>query len=142
MRTETTDWNNAGYASAKTFVDVQSGNAVAIGANLPQNVRAMELEVQQGEYTAQPDTVAGGTDISQSASYSQNCTVTLSAAAVPYAAVKCASANTGVVTVPALVRCNASGVASIRYTKVAAGGPVNVTLTCGTASDTVAVTFT
>lgn len=137
MRTQTTDWNNGAYASATVYVDRQSGNSLSIGANRPHDVRAMELEVAQGNYTANPASIAGGNDINQAASYTQTCTT-----GVPYAAVKASSANTGVVTVPALTLANASGVASIRYTKVAAGGPVNVTLTCGTRTDTVAVTFT
>ena len=141
MRTETTAWNASAYASAKDFCCGRTGNKVSIGANQPQNVRAMELEVEQQNYTDAPDTIAGGADISQAASYTQNATVTLSAAAVPYAAVKCVSANEAVVTVPAVVKANASGVAAIPYTKVSAGGPVNVTLTCGDATDTVAVTF-
>lgn len=141
MRSQTTDWNNASYASAKDYVCGQTGLKVAIPANRPENSRSMDLEVANGNYTYEPDTIAGGADISQAATYTQNATVTLSAAAVPYAAVRCSSANPAVVTVPAVVKANASGVAAITYTKVATGGPIVVTLSCGDATDTVNVTF-
>lgn len=66
MRDLTTNWNDAAYANATTFVD-KGGAYVTIPANTPVNVRSMQDSVQGGDYAVLATDAVPATIVSDAA---------------------------------------------------------------------------
>lgn len=122
MRSITTDYNNASYASATKFTDVYSGNGVTIPAKTPVDVRSMMDSVGAGDYvlSATSMEVSDTTvDLTLEGTVTQGVTAKISTTATVGIPIRAVSSDVTQVTVtPALARTNASGVAYFTITNV------------------------
>ena len=148
MRTITTDYNNASYASATKFTDVYSANGVTVPAKTPVNVRSMMDSVGAGDYVLSADELAiSATTATPAPAATATLTLTakISSAATAGIPIAATSSNTARVTIsPALARTKADGTAVFTLTAVGTDTQT-ATLTFktfGATSKTCAVTIT
>jgi hypothetical protein len=126
MRTITTDWNNASYASATSFTDIKGG-VLAIPANTPSDVRALQHSVIAGDYIegALTNFTRSPTTSTKAAAETQVCTVTVtnaSAVAMPGILLTAVSGTPARATVsPAEAKTDANGQVAFTITAVASG---------------------
>lgn len=133
MRTITTDYNNASYASETKFTCVYSANGLTVPANTPVDVRALNDSVGAGDYVAS----ATSMDIDSATSTpapagTDTITITtkISSTATAGIPVKASSSDTAKVTVsPAFGRTKADGTIDFVLTAV------------GTDTQTATITF-
>jgi hypothetical protein len=143
MRAITTNWNSSAYASAATFVDKVSGNAVTVPALNPMNHRSMVDSVESGAYIYQPDELTVSDETLATAPEDEDeVTVTVNLDSVPVAGapVRATSADPAVVTVsPALAYTDENG--EVVFTVVSVDdGEEDITFACGGESAVTTVT--
>lgn len=151
MRAITTNWNNSAYASAATFVDKVSGNAVTVPALNPMNHRSMIDSVESGGYIYQPDGLVldppwdsegGPVETEPEDENVYTVTITLDSVPVVGAPVRADSSDPDVISVsPAIGYTNDDGEVDFVVTSVADGGE-DVTFACGTINEFVSFSVT
>jgi hypothetical protein len=140
MRDITTNWNNSAYNSSTIFVDRATGSTVTIPANKAVDVRSMVDSVQSGAYFNNPTSATVSDDtLAIAVEETDTVTVTLDPV-VAGMLITAVTDDDDVATVsPASARTLANGTAVFTVTAVAEG-EATLTFTCGTRTDTVAVT--
>ena len=140
MRDITTNWNNSAYNSSTIFVDRATGSTVTIPANKAVDVRSMFDSVQSGAYFNNPTSATVSDDtLAIAVEETDTVTVTLDPV-VAGMLITAVTDDDDVATVsPASARTLANGTAVFTVTAVAEG-EATLTFTCGTRTDTVAVT--
>lgn len=146
MRLQTTSPNDASFAAGDKFACNKAPQVILTMATKEES-RIMSLHDEYTELNlTAAATVTAPANANGLADSSEDVVVNVKDAGANNLAnkvVTAASANTAVATVsPVGVITDASGNATFTITRVAAGGPINVTFTCDAASDTTSVTVT
>ena len=143
MRTQTTDPTNAAYGATDKFACTKAPQVILTMATVAE-ARIMSLHDEYTELNLTAASAVLSPATANGAAGTEVVVVNVKDVGVNNLATKvilAATANAAVATVSPLgAITDASGNASFTITRVATGGPVNITFTCDAATDTTAVT--